>query len=102
MPYGFVRIFYFLFFILFDRQAGPFQNFNRSQVMVTGRSVSFSDPAWPPGGGVERPKQPKIPPRNIFEKIPPPQKKISVTKNFHPHAPAQPSEHSPQSSCNNK
>ena len=31
-------------------------------------------------------------------------KKISVTKNFHPHphASAQPSEHSPQSWCNNK
>ena len=48
--------------------------------MVIGRSVSFSDPARPPGGGVGRPKHPKIPPpkkiclhafqnpRNIFEK----------------------------------
>ena len=49
-------IYLFLFFrrqgfrmIIFDRQAGPFQNFNRSQVMVIGRSVSFSDPARPPG-----------------------------------------------------
>ena len=65
--------------IIFDRQAGPLQNFNRSHVMVIGRSVSFSDPARPPGGGVGRPKHPKIPkkkkkmhafqnPRNIFEK----------------------------------
>ena len=57
--------FYFLFFrrqgfrmITFDRQAGPLQNFNRSHVMVIGRSVSFSDPARPPGGGVGRPKIP--------------------------------------------
>ena len=48
--------------ITFDRQAGPLQNFNRSHVMVIGRSVSFSDPARPPGGGVGRPKHPKIPP----------------------------------------
>ena len=80
MPYGFVRIiylFFFLFFlffrrqgfrmITFDRQAGPLQNFNRPHVMVIGRSVSFSDPARPPGGGVGRPKHPKIPP-------PPPEK----------------------------
>ena len=77
---------FFLFFrrqgfrmITFDRQAGPLQNFNRSHVMVIGRSVSFSDPARPPGGGVGRPKHPQIPPpkkmhafqnpRNIFEKI---------------------------------
>ena len=59
--------------IIFDRQAGPLQNFNRSHVMVIGRSVSFSDPARPPGGGVGRLKHPKIPPpprkkpRNIFE-----------------------------------
>ena len=94
MPYGFVRIFFFYFFFLFyffffrrqgfrmisfDRQAGPLQNFNRSHVMVIGRSVLFSDPAR-----VGRPKHPKIPPppprkinfclhafqnpRNIFEK----------------------------------
>ena len=76
MPYGFVRIyFYFVFIFLFvffrrqgfrmitfDRQAGPLQNLNRSQVMVIGRSVSFSDPARPPFGGVGRPKHPKIPP----------------------------------------
>ena len=96
-PPGFVRFFFFFFFffffrrqgfrmITFDRQAGPLQNFNRSHVMVIGRSVSFSDPAKPPGGGVGRPKHPKIPPpprkilfsepqehffqnpRNIFEK----------------------------------
>ena len=65
----FFFLFFFLFFrrqgfrmITFDRQAGPLQNFNRSHVMVIGRSVSFSDPARPPGGGVGRPKHPKIPP----------------------------------------
>ena len=59
----------------FDRQAGPLQNFNRSHT---------------PGGGVGRPKHPKIPPppenpRNIFEK-----KKISREKklrNFGPPPP---------------
>ena len=42
---------YFFFFrrqgfrmITFDRQAGPLQNFNRSHVMVIGRSVSFPPP----------------------------------------------------------
>ena len=35
--------------ITFDRQAGPLQNFNRSYVMVIGRSVSFSDLARPRG-----------------------------------------------------
>ena len=61
--------FIFLFFRLqgfrmmtFDRQAGPLQNFNRSHVMVIGRSVSFSDPARPPGGGVRRPEHPQNPP----------------------------------------
>ena len=44
--------------ITFDRQAAPLQNFNRSHVMVIGRSVSFSDPTRPPGGGVGRPKHP--------------------------------------------
>ena len=58
--------------ITFDRQAGQLQNLNRSQVMVIGRSVSFSDPARPPGGGVGHPKIPPPPPRkknprNIFE-----------------------------------
>ena len=41
--------------ITFDCQAGPFQNFSRSQVMVIGRSVSFSDPAQPPGGAPQNP-----------------------------------------------
>ena len=74
MAYGFVRIFilfilfyfYFFFFrrqgfrmITFDRQAGPLQNFNRSHIMVIGRSVLFSDPA-------RCPKHPKIPPPKIF------------------------------------
>ena len=58
--------------ITFDRQAGPLQNFNRSHVMVIGRSVLFSDPARPPGGGVGHPKHPKIPP--------PPKKKNLVGK----------------------
>ena len=72
----FIFILFFLFFfffrrqgfrmITFDRQAGPLQNFNRSHVMVIGRSVSFSDPARPPGGGVGRPKTPKSPPRIFF------------------------------------
>ena len=85
MPYGFVRIFFFIYFFLFfrrqgfrmitfDRQAGPLQNFNRSHVMAIGRSVSFSDPARPPGGGVGRPKHPKIPP--------PPEKKGKRTQKF--------------------
>ena len=80
----FIIFFIFFFFrrqcfqmITFYRQAGPLQNFNWSHVMVIGRSVLFSDPARPPGGGVGRPKHPKIPPpprnafqnpRNIFEK----------------------------------
>ena len=96
MPYGFVRIFIYLFIfyfffrrqgfrmITFDRQAGPLQNLNWSHVMAIGRSVSFSDPARPPGGGVGRPQTPQNPPppppkinfclhafqnpRNIFEK----------------------------------
>ena len=141
--------FFFLFFrrqgfrmIIFDRQAGSLQNFNRSHIMVIGRSVSFSDPAWPQNPPPPPPEKLHAfqNPRNIFEKnilvgkknseiIPPPppifffffcvlrpqehflaKKKISV-KNFtspppppppHMHAPAQSSEHSPQSSCNNK
>ena len=79
--------------IIFDRQAGPLQNFNRSHVMVIGRSVSFSDPARPPGGGVGHPKHPKIPPppeknvhafqnpRKIFEN-----KNLVGKKNFSPPA----------------
>ena len=65
MPYGVRILIFFLFFrrqgfrmIIFDRQAGPLQNFNRSYIMVIGRSVLFSDPARPPGGGVGRPKIP--------------------------------------------
>ena len=137
----FLFYFYLFFFfrrqgfrmITFDRQAGPLQNFNRSHVMVIGRSVLFSDPARPPGGGVGRPKHPKIsppPPKNSREKKlrnfspPPPHQnnfffgvlrppgtflggKIIFSSIFHLplphlHAPAQSSEHSPQSSCNNK
>ena len=42
--------------------------------MVIGRSVSFSDPARPPGGGVGPPKHPKIPPpsKQNFAAPPPP------------------------------
>ena len=64
--------------ITFDRQAGPLQNFNRSHIMVIGRSVSFSDPAQPPGGGVGRPKHPKIPP-------PPPKNKFLFACVSEPH-----------------
>ena len=73
MPYGFVKLFLFFFILPPPRfpDAGPFQNFNRSQVMVIGRIVSFSDPARPPGGGVGRPKHPKTPP-------PPPKKKKRI------------------------
>ena len=90
----FFFFFFFLFFrrqgfrmITFDRQAGPLQNFNRSHVMAIGRSVSLSDPARPPGGGVGRPKHPKIPPPRKIKsppprkiKSPPPEKKILVGK----------------------
>ena len=69
----FIYLFFFIFFILppprfpDDNFWPPSQNLNRSHVMVTGRSASFSDPARPPGGGVGRPKHPKIPPpRKIF------------------------------------
>ena len=77
MPYGFVRIFlFFIYFFILPPPRFPDDNFwppsrtapelNRSHVMVIGRSVLFSDPARPPGGGVGRPKHPKIPPRKIF------------------------------------
>ena len=56
--------------ITFDRQAEPLQNFNRSHVMVIGRSVSFSDPARPPGWGRGAPQTPQNPP--------PPKKKICM------------------------
>ena len=97
MPYGFVRMFiyfyfyFFLFFrrqsfrmIVFDRQAGPFQNFNRSQVMVIGRSVSFSDPRATPGWGRGAPQTPQNPPLLRF-KTPGTsfwRKFFSVTKNY--------------------
>ena len=51
LPLSCKLFFLFFFFLLpppsfrmitFDRQAGPLQNLNRSQVMVIGRSVSFS------------------------------------------------------------
>ena len=59
--------------ITFDPQAGPLQNLNWSQVMVIGRSVSFSDPARPPGGAPQTPQNP--PP-------PPPEKKRKKTRNI--------------------
>ena len=119
----FFFIFIFLFFrrqgfrmITFDRQAGPLQNFNRSHIMVIGRSVLFSDPARPPRGGVGRPKHPKIPPLSkknyifYFLGVLRPQEhflaefffQLKIPPPPHLHAPAQSSEHSPQSSCNNK
>ena len=84
--------------ITFDRQAGPLQNFNRSHVMVIGRSVPFSDPTRPPGGGVGRPKPPPSEKENCMRFRTPGTfflrfktsgrcfcgKKTSVTKNFHP------------------
>ena len=76
MPYGFVRIFIYFFFrrqgfrmIIFDRQAGPFQNFNRSQVMVIGRSVSFSDPARPRVGAWGAPNTQKSPPPQLCVRL---------------------------------
>ena len=63
--------FLFLIFILppprfpddnFWLPSRPLQNFNRSHVMVIGRSVSFSDPARPPGGAWAAPNTPKSPP----------------------------------------
>ena len=58
--------------ITFDRQAGPFQNFGRSRVMVIGRSVSFPTPRNPRVGAwgapnTLNPPPPKQNPRNIFE-----------------------------------
>ena len=85
--------------ITFDRQAGPLQNFNRSHVMVIGRSVSFSEPRATPGWGRGAPQTPQNPPplRNFFFFAAPPpnyyvfaKKKISVTKNFHPAPPPTP------------
>ena len=65
----------FLFFILifflppprfpddnFYRQAGPLQNFNRSHVMVIGRSVSFPTPHDPRVGAWGAQTPPKSPP----------------------------------------
>ena len=67
----FFIFFIFLFFrrqgfqmITFDRQAGPLQNFNRSHVMVIGRSVSFSDPRVGAWGAPSTPKSPPPPPKN--------------------------------------
>ena len=103
MPYGFVRIFLFSFFrrqglrmITFDRQAGPLQNFNRSHVMVIGRSVSFS---WEEVYHFPTPRDPQNPPPQIFfffvcvlrpQEDVFAEKKCSVTKKFHlpPPAPA--------------
>ena len=65
----FIFIYFFLFFrrqgfrmIIFDRQVGPLQNFNRSHVMVIGRSVLFSDPAR----GAPQTAQNSAPPKKIF------------------------------------
>ena len=65
--------------ITFDRQAGLLQNLNRSHVMVIGRSVLFSDTVRPPGGGVGRPKHPKIPLFCVLR----PQEDVFAEKKFH-------------------
>ena len=126
----FIYFYFYCFFfrrqgfrmITFDRQAGPLQNLNRSQVM--GRSVSFSTPRNPRWGrgATQTPQNPPPPKKKLCMRFRTPGKFlkknlvgtktfISVTKNFHPpphtppphpHAPAQPSEHSPQPWCNNK
>ena len=85
--------------ITFDRQAGPLQNLNRSQVMVIGRSVSFSDPGWGRGAA----QTPQNPPhtekkKNLCMRFRTPgtflkqklsrEKKNVVTKNFHPPPPS--------------
>ena len=99
MPYGFVRIYFILFYFFFrrqgfrittfDRQAGPLQNFNRSHVMVIGRSVSFSTCATP-GWGRGAPQTSQTNPPPIFLAFYDPRKmflrkKNLVTKNFHRH-----------------
>ena len=99
MPYGFVRIFLFIFFffffrrqgfrmITFDRQAGPLQNFNRSHVMVIGRSVLFSDPRDPRVGAWGAPNTPKSPPppRKILR----PQEHFLAKKKFQLNIPPPP------------
>ena len=60
---------FFLFFrrqgfrmITFDRQAGPLQYFNRSHVMVIGRSYRFPTPRDPRVGAWGAPNTPKSPP----------------------------------------
>ena len=87
----FCQNFYFLFFrrqgfrmITFDRQAGPLQNFNRSHVMVIGRSVSFSDPRVGAWGAPNTPISPPFEKNilvgkknlEIFRLPPPPPKKV--------------------------
>ena len=44
--------------VTFDCQAGSFQNFSRSRVMVIG-VYRFPTPRDPPDGGVGRPKHPQ-------------------------------------------
>ena len=82
----FCQNFLFLFFffrrqgfrmITFDRQAGPLQNFNRSHIMVIGRSVLFSP--QPP----QNPPPP--PPEKLFACVSEPQehfwkKKLTRTR----------------------
>ena len=87
MPYGFVRIFFFFFrrqgfrMITFDRQARPLQNFNRSHIMVIGRSVLFPTPRDPRVGAWGAPNTPNPPPRK------------KTQKSFAPPPPPGPQEH---------
>ena len=94
----FCQNFFFFFFrrqgfrmITFDRQVGPLQNFNRSHIMVIGRSVLFSDPARPPGGAWGAPNTPKSPPPEFyFYFFPPPPPPPTCTpppspQNTHPN-----------------
>ena len=116
--------------ITFDRQAGPLQNFNRSHYHGHRKKCIVFRPRATPGwgrGAPQAPQNPPPPPKNTFFcmrfRTPGTFLKKNLVeehflaeiffsvKNFnspppppppHMHAPTQSSEHSPQSSCNNK